>query len=73
MTVQDATWYPPSRSDPYVAEVSEYFPEYTFEDTCRDHEVHGLFADGSRTDNRQYSLRSVRQCISRLSNSFMAN
>lgn len=48
-TVQDATWYLGNRtSDPYVAEVSDYFTKYTLQDTWRDHDVHGMFADGSQ-------------------------
>lgn len=47
-TVQDATWYLGDRpNDPYVQQTSDYFTKYTFQDTWRDHDVHGLFADGS--------------------------
>ncbi|KAI5295695.1 hypothetical protein KEM52_000520 [Ascosphaera acerosa] len=49
--VQDATWdiaaeYPDSA---YVKEESDYFTKYTFADSYRDHDVHGMFADGSKT------------------------
>lgn len=47
ITVQDATWYLPNASDPYVLAESDYFTKYTFSDTWRDHKVHGLFSDGS--------------------------
>ncbi|KAI5295949.1 hypothetical protein KEM55_005974 [Ascosphaera atra] len=51
--VQDATWnisaaYPDA---PYVKQESDYFTKYTFADLYRDHDVHGLYADGSKTAN----------------------
>jgi rhamnogalacturonan endolyase len=50
-TVQDATWYVRNRSDPYVIQFSDYFTKYTFQDTWRDHKVHGMFADGTRSQD----------------------
>lgn len=50
-TVQDATWYINNRSDPYVHEMSDYFTKYMFQDTWRDHDVHGMFADGRYSDD----------------------
>lgn len=50
-TVQDATWQLSNQSDPYVVQESDYFTKYTFSDTWRDHRVHGLFADGSTSDD----------------------
>ncbi|KAF2166291.1 polysaccharide lyase family 4 protein [Zasmidium cellare ATCC 36951] len=47
ITVQDATWYLPNRSDPYVTHYSDYFTKYTFADVWRDHKAHGIFSDGS--------------------------
>lgn len=46
-TVQDATWFLPNRSDPYVLAESDYFTKYTFSDVWRTHRAHGLFSDGS--------------------------
>ncbi|KAK4497245.1 hypothetical protein PRZ48_011695 [Zasmidium cellare] len=51
VTVQDATWYLPNRTDPYVEQYSDYFTKYTFADTWRDHKVHGIFSDGSTSDD----------------------
>lgn len=51
ITVQDATWYLPNRSDPYVEQYSDYFTKYTFADTWRDHKVHGVYSDGSTSDD----------------------
>lgn len=53
--VQDATWnitaaYPDS---PYSKQESDYFTKYTFADSYRDHDVHGMFADGSKTKNKE--------------------
>jgi rhamnogalacturonan endolyase len=46
--VQDTTWDLSNRTgDPYVEQMTDYFTKYTFQDTNRDHDVHGLFADGS--------------------------
>ena len=50
-TVQDATWKLTNQSDQYVIQESEYFTKYTVSDTWRDHKVHGLFADGSTSDD----------------------
>lgn len=51
-TVQDATWYLENRTgDPYVEQISDYFTKYTFQDTWRDHDVHGMFADGTESDD----------------------
>ncbi|KAI1260331.1 polysaccharide lyase family 4 protein [Xylariaceae sp. FL1019] len=46
-TVQDATWYIGNRTnDPYVQQMSDFFTKYTFQAVWRDHDVHGMFADG---------------------------
>ncbi|KKY19972.1 putative rhamnogalacturonan lyase [Phaeomoniella chlamydospora] len=51
-TVQDATWYLGNRTnDPYVQQLSSYFTKYTFQDTWRDHCVHGMFADGTESND----------------------
>jgi rhamnogalacturonan endolyase len=48
VTVQDATWYlGKTPNDPYVLKESNYFTKYTFQDTWRDHDVHGMFSDGT--------------------------
>lgn len=50
--VQDTTWDLANRTnDPYVEQMSDYFTKYTFQDTWRSHDVHGLFADGSASDD----------------------
>ncbi|KAI8633402.1 polysaccharide lyase family 4 protein [Xylariaceae sp. FL1651] len=50
VVVQDATWYLGNTpNDPYVKQEADYFTKYTFQDTWRDHDVHGLYADGSQT------------------------
>ncbi|KAF2757802.1 rhamnogalacturonan lyase [Pseudovirgaria hyperparasitica] len=51
VTVQDATWDVNNAADPYVQQIAPYFTKYTFADAWRDHDVHGIFADGSRTLN----------------------
>jgi rhamnogalacturonan endolyase len=52
ITVQDATWYlGGTPNDPYVIEEADYFTKYTFQDTYRDHDVHGLFADGTASND----------------------
>jgi len=51
VTVQDATWFLPNGSDPYVIQESSYMTKYTFSDTYRDQRVHGLFADGQYSDD----------------------
>lgn len=44
---QDATYdLTPYRDDPYVQQTSNYFTKYSFTDTFKDHEAHGLYADG---------------------------
>jgi rhamnogalacturonan endolyase len=49
-TVQDATWYIGNyTSTPYVEQFADYFTKYTFSDEWRDHKVHGMYADGSRS------------------------
>ncbi|KAF4554947.1 Rhamnogalacturonate lyase B-like protein [Elsinoe fawcettii] len=51
-TVQDATWYLGNRTgDPYVEQVSDYFTKYTLQDAWRDLDVHGMFADGTYSDD----------------------
>jgi rhamnogalacturonan endolyase len=59
--VQDATWDLSARpSDPYVEQVSKFFTKYTFQDTWRDHDVHGMFADGSNSkDNSTFGAWMV--------------
>lgn len=48
VVVQDTTWYLGNRTnDPYVETTSDYFTKYTFQDTWRDHDVHGMFSNGS--------------------------
>ena len=56
VTVQDATWYlGKTPEDPYVQQEADYFTKYTFQDTYRDHIVHGMYADGSLTkDNSTF-------------------
>lgn len=50
--VQDATWYlGDTIDDAYVAQMSDYFTKYTFADAWQDHTVHGMYADGSHTDD----------------------
>ncbi|KXJ85533.1 rhamnogalacturonate lyase [Microdochium bolleyi] len=50
VVVQDATWYLGNTpGDAYVQQVADYFTKYTFQDTWRDHPVHGMYADGSKT------------------------
>lgn len=48
VTVQDATFRIVNGNDPYVRDIGDYFTKYTFQDYWRDHDVHGMFADGSR-------------------------
>jgi rhamnogalacturonan endolyase len=41
--VQDATWYLGNTpDDAYVQQEADYFTKYTFQDTWRDHDVHGM-------------------------------
>jgi rhamnogalacturonan endolyase len=43
VVVQDATWYLGNTpNDPYVKQQGDYFTKYTFQDTWRDHDVHGM-------------------------------
>jgi rhamnogalacturonan endolyase len=52
ITVQDATWYLGNTpDDPYVQQESDYFTKYTFADTWRDHDVHGIYSDGTTSDD----------------------
>jgi rhamnogalacturonan endolyase len=52
VTVQDATWYLGNTpNDPYVLEEADYFTKYTFQDTWRDHDVHGMYSDGTTSDD----------------------
>ncbi|THV84109.1 rhamnogalacturonate lyase, partial [Aureobasidium pullulans] len=49
-TVQDATWYIGNyTSAPYVKQFADYFTKYTFSDEWRDHKVHGMYGDGSKS------------------------
>lgn len=48
VVVQDATWYLGNTpDDAYVQQESDYFTKYTFQDSWRDHDVHGLYGDGA--------------------------
>ncbi|KAF8860534.1 rhamnogalacturonate lyase, partial [Acephala macrosclerotiorum] len=52
VTVQDATWYLGNTpNDPYVLQEADYFTKYTFQDTLRDHDVHGMYSDGTTSDD----------------------
>lgn len=52
VVVQDTTWYLGNRTnDPYVESTSDYFTKYTFSDTWRATDVHGLFSNGSTSDS----------------------
>jgi rhamnogalacturonan endolyase len=43
VVVQDATWYLGNTpDDPYVRQESDYFTKYTFHDSWRNHDVHGM-------------------------------
>lgn len=61
--VQDTTWDLGNRTgDPYVEQVSDYFTKYTLSDTWRDHDVHGIFADGkngSTADNTTFGAWTI--------------
>lgn len=51
-TVQDATWYIGNRTDdPYVETFSDYFTKYTFAAVYGDQKVHGMYADGSLSND----------------------
>lgn len=51
-TVQDASWYVGGKKDnPYVKQVSDYFTKYMFSETWRDQTVHGMYADGSKSND----------------------
>lgn len=51
-TDQDATWYLGNRTDePYVEQFADYFTKYTFQAIWRDHLVHGMFADGTHSND----------------------
>jgi rhamnogalacturonan endolyase len=53
VVVQDATWYLGNTpNDAYVQQEADYFTKYTFQDTWRDHDVHGMFADGTNTPDK---------------------
>ncbi|KAL7627458.1 hypothetical protein AAE478_001651 [Parahypoxylon ruwenzoriense] len=52
VVVQDATWYMGNTpDDPYVQQEADYFTKYTFQDTWRNHDAHGMYADGSKTSD----------------------
>ncbi|ORY62975.1 family 4 polysaccharide lyase [Pseudomassariella vexata] len=52
IVVQDATWYLGNTpDDAYVQQEADYFTKYTFADTWRNHDAHGMFADGSQTSD----------------------
>lgn len=54
--VQDASWYVGGKKDnPFVKEISDYFTKYMFSEEWRDQNVHGMYADGSKsTDGSVY-------------------
>ncbi|KAI0014450.1 polysaccharide lyase family 4 protein [Xylariaceae sp. FL0662B] len=56
VVVQDATWYLGNTpDDPYVQQEADYFTKYTFQDTWRNHDAHGMYADGSQiSDNSTF-------------------
>ncbi|KAK2008499.1 rhamnogalacturonate lyase [Colletotrichum eremochloae] len=50
VAVQDATWYLGNTpKDPYVQQEADWFTKYTFQDTWRDIDAYGLYADGLKT------------------------
>lgn len=50
--MQDATWYIGNYTDaPYVEQFADYFTKYTFADEWRDHKVHGIYGDGSSSED----------------------
>ncbi|KAI1881197.1 hypothetical protein JX265_000023 [Neoarthrinium moseri] len=52
VVVQDATWYLGNTpDDAYVQQEADYFTKYTFQDTWRNNDVHGQFADGTQTSD----------------------
>lgn len=52
VVVQDATWYLGNTPDDhYVQQEADYFTKYTFQDTWRDHDVHGMYADGTHIND----------------------
>ena len=52
VTVQDATWYLGNTpNDSYVQQESDYFTKYMFHDEWRDHKVHGMYSDGSTSND----------------------
>lgn len=52
VVVQDATWsYAAAPNDSYVQQEGIYFTKYIFADTWRDHDVHGMYADGTQIVN----------------------
>ncbi|KAI1210963.1 polysaccharide lyase family 4 protein [Annulohypoxylon truncatum] len=61
VVVQDATWYLGNTpNDPYVQEEADYFTKYTFQDTWRNHDAHGMYADGSQiADNSTFGAWMV--------------
>ncbi|KAI8958996.1 polysaccharide lyase family 4 protein [Daldinia sp. FL1419] len=61
VVVQDATWYMGNTpNDPYVQQEADYFTKYTFQDTWRNHDAHGMYADGSQiADNSTFGAWMV--------------
>ncbi|KAI1762927.1 polysaccharide lyase family 4 protein [Hypoxylon sp. FL1150] len=61
VVVQDATWYMGNTpDDAYVQQEADYFTKYTFQDTWRNHDAHGMYADGSQTgDNSTFGAWMV--------------
>ncbi|KAI1776968.1 polysaccharide lyase family 4 protein [Hypoxylon cercidicola] len=61
VVVQDATWYMGNTpDDAYVQQEADYFTKYTFQDTWRNHDAHGMYADGSQIgDNSTFGAWMV--------------
>ncbi|KAF2713469.1 polysaccharide lyase family 4 protein [Pleomassaria siparia CBS 279.74] len=63
VVVQDATWYIPTRDDPYVTKLGDYFTKYTFQDSWRNHKAHGMYADGSGSGNGTFGAWLVHNTV----------
>jgi rhamnogalacturonan endolyase len=62
---QDATWdlrrWP---DDAYVQDYSDFFAKYSFHDQWRDHKAHGLYSDGSTSqDGDSYGAWLVHNTV----------
>ncbi|KNG87384.1 rhamnogalacturonate lyase B [Aspergillus nomiae NRRL 13137] len=52
LVVQDATTYMGDiTDDPYVSQYSDYFTKYSLAESWRNHDVHGMFGDGSASSD----------------------